>query len=156
MESIRNAILTACMLSACIGMLSALSPGGTLARQMKFLVSLVFAVCLALPFTQMELPPALETLVTQEAEAQQAQAEAMLRDEVLAETKTRLEASLTEALAAQGITCESLTAELHMEETGCIHITRVTAVCSDFAGANAVLSDLLGEEAEIVVTEILS
>ncbi len=155
MENIKSAVLAACMVSAGVGMLSALSPGGALGRQMKWIVSLLFAVCLAVPLHNTELPT-LDLLAEQEINAQNELAEEQLREQIMAETRKKLEYALKQALSEQGIRCDSLSAELHIDETGCIHISKVTAVCSDFAGANALLADLLGKEAEIVVTEVLS
>ena len=104
-------------------------------------------------YTKKELE---DLLAEQEINAQNELAEEQLREQIMAETRKKLEYALKQALSEQGIRCDSLSAELHIDETGCIHISKVTAVCSDFAGANALLADLLGKEAEIVVTEVLS
>lgn len=155
-DTIRSAAAAACMVSAGAGLLSLLTPGKALARQMRFLLSLLLAVSLAVPLLHMELPADLETLLQVETEERAAQLEAELREELEAQTAARLRSVLMQKLSDAGISCTELEVTLHSDADGCIHISRVTAVCDDFAGANRLLRTLLGEEGEIVVTEIVS
>ena len=57
-----NAVRIVCFVSTAAGMLSLLSPGKALARQMRFLLSLLMALSLAIPLTEITLPDDLETL----------------------------------------------------------------------------------------------
>lgn len=155
METLRSAVLYACMLSAAVGMLSLICPGKSMVRQMRFLISLLFAVSLAVPIARFELPPELDVLAQEELTAQTHVLDERVRESLLVETKQRTEQVLAEALASQGISCEELCAEVHIDADGRIYISKVTAQCDAFAQANAVLSDLLGEEVEISVTQIL-
>ena len=154
-ESIHAAVLAACMVSAGAGLLSLLSYGKTLARQMKFLLSLLFAVSLAVPLLHMELPEDLQTLVQVTAQEQAEALEEQLFESIAQETEQRVQSLLREKLAAECVTCTELTVTVHRDAENCIHISRVTAVCDDLARANALLPELVGEEAEIVVTQII-
>ena len=155
-DSVRSAVLAACMVSAGAGLLSLLSPGKALARQMKFLLSLLLAVSLAVPVLHMELPGDLETLLRIESEERTVELEAQLWTEMEAQTSAKLRSALLEQLAGNGIHCTELDVTLHRDAENCIHISKVTAVCDNFAAANRLLRELLGEEGEIVVTEIIS
>lgn len=146
-----SAVRILCFVSTAAGMLSLLSPGKALARQMRFLISLLMALSLAVPLLHMELPADLETLV--QTDAQEAAEELYRRLET--ETAERLRAALMQQLAEAGIGCTELTVTVHRDAENCIHISSVRAVCDDFAGASRLLHALTGGEGEIVVTEIL-
>ena len=146
-----DAVRIVCFVSAAAGMLSLLSPGKTLARQMRFLLSLVMALSIAVPLMDLTLPCDLETLV--QADAQEA--EEQLYAQIEAETAQRLQSALTEKLAEAGIGCTEIAVAVHRDAENCIHISSVTAVCDDLAGANRILRELTGGEGEVVVTEIL-
>jgi hypothetical protein len=154
-DAIHSAVLAACMVSAGAGLLSLLSCGKTLARQMKFLLSLLFAVSLAVPLLHMELPDDLETLVRVTAQEQAEALEERIYEELVQETEQRVRSVLLEKLAAAGITCTELTVTVHRDAENCIHISKVTAVCDAMERANALLPELVGKEAEIVVTQII-
>ncbi len=146
-----EAVRIACFVSAAAGMLSLLLPGKSLARQMKFLLSLMMALSLSVPLLHTELPADLETLTQMQTQAQEEQ----LYAEIAAETERKLEAVLREKLEEAGITVTELEVTVHRDAANCIHFSRVSTVCDDFAGANRLLRELTGEEGEIVVTEIL-
>lgn len=154
-EEIREAVLAACMVSAGAGLLSMLSYGKAAARQMKFLLSLLLAVSLAVPLLHMELPGDLETLVRTQAQEQAEALEEQIYEALTKETEARVRQVLLGKLEESGIVCTELTVTVHRDAEGCIHISRVTAVCDDLARANALLPGLVGEEAEIVVTQII-
>ena len=155
MESLKNAAVAMCMLSCAVSLVSLAAPAHALARQMKFLVSLLFAACLAVPLLHMELPSDPETLSGGSFSSQTQETENRVRESILRETQDYTAQALRQALANAGITCSELDVQVHIDESDCIHISKVTATCDDFAGANALLSDLLGGEGEIVVTQIL-
>lgn len=155
METLRSAVLCACMLSAAVGMLSMICPGRKLERQMRFLISLLFAVSLAVPIARFELPPELSVLAQEELTAQTQAMDERVRTALIEQTQARAEQALIDALQQRGITCEKLHVSVHFDENNCIYISKVTAQCEDFAGANKALADLLGEEVEVSVTQIL-
>lgn len=155
MEQMRAAVLSACMLSAAVGICSLIRPGKALERQIRFVISLLFVISLTVPLTQMEVPPELEVLAEERAVYQEG-LDAGLKEALLAETKRRTEEALTEQLAAAGITCTKMEAILYIDETGCIYCSDISAECSDFAGACAILEAILGEGVNICVTEVLS
>ena len=99
-----EAVRIACFVSAAAGMLSLLLPGKSLARQMKFLLSLMMALSLSVPLLHTELPADLETLTQMQTQAQEEQ----LYAEIAAETERKLEAVLREKLEEAGITVTEL------------------------------------------------
>lgn len=152
MEAFRAAMLAACMMSCAAGLIRLVTPEKTLARQIRFLLSMLFALGLAVPLLHARLPAGFGTEeMTFFTETMQEK----LHEQLLAETKTRLESVLREALRARGITCETVEVTLHIDENGCIHISKAQVTCDDFAAANAVLPDLLGGEGDYEVTQIL-
>lgn len=155
MESLKNAVVSACMLSCAVSLFSLAAPGKALAGQMKFLVSLLFAVSLAVPLLHFELPSDLETLASDALSMQTQETESRVRESMIEETQDCTAQALRQALANAGIHCSELDVQVHIDENDCIHISKVTVTCDDFAGANALLSDLLGGEGEIVVTQII-
>ena len=155
MEGIKNAVVSVCMLSCAVSLFSLAAPGKALAGQMRFLVSLLFAVCIAVPLLHLELPPDLETLASDAHRVQTEETERLVRESVIRETQDYTAQALREALTRAGIACTELDVQVHIDENDCIHISKVTATCDDFAGANTLLSDLLGGEGEIVVTQVI-
>ena len=155
MESLKTAVLSACMLGCGAGLVSMISPGKSMERQMHFLVSLLFAVGLMAAFTQFELPSDPGILAQEMLEEQTQAMDERIRTALLEQTKTGTEEAIRRKLEENGIHCTAVEATLHIDADNCIHISKVTVTCDDFAGANALLPDLLGEEAEICVTQIL-
>lgn len=155
-ETLKQTVTAACMLSAAVGMLSLICPGKRLERQMHLLISLLLAVSLAVPLLRLDLTE-LTDVTVQELFAQQTrQMEEQANALLLAETQAQTEQVLTDVLAGHGITCDRIEAQLHTDADGRICLNKVTVECDDFAGANALLADLLGEEAEICVTQVLT
>lgn len=149
MEQLRASVTGVCMLSAAVGICTLILPGKALERQVRFLLSVLFLISIAVPLTQMELPDVSAAAVPQT----QAQEYAALDDAVLRETQTRTEAALRERLTAADIRCEALSAALYMGEDRCIYCSEVQAVCSDPDRAAAILREALGEEVSIRVAE---
>lgn len=156
MEQLRAAVLAVCMLSAAVGLITLIRPGRVLERQVRFLVSLLFVVSLTAPFLHMEVPSSLGELQAREAQAHADAITAEMEAQMLAQTQMLAADALQELLAAQGITCEEITVQAHIGENGSIYLSEVSVRCDDFAGASGVLTDALGEEVSIRVTEVLS
>ena len=156
MEQLRASVLGACMLSAAVGMVSILQPGKRLDRQIRFLISLLFVISLASPFLRMDEPGLPELPAVQGDSAQTAALENTFEEQLLAETKRLGETALRERLAAAGIGCTALEAQVHIDGDGRIYFSEVTAECDQLAAACAVLQEALGEEVSIHVTEVLS
>ena len=136
-------------------MLASLAGGWKGGACVQGILALLFAACLAVPLLHMELPSDPETLSGGSFSSQTQETENRVRESILRETQDYTAQALRQALANAGITCSELDVQVHIDESDCIHISKVTATCDDFAGANALLSDLLGGEGEIVVTQIL-
>lgn len=152
----KASILSACMLSAAVGIVSLLRPGKTLERQIRLLLSVLFVISLAAPLAQIEVPPELPVLAEEQLRQREAELTAEMNERVLAETKPRVEQALKDLLGAEGITCTKMEAELYIDGEGCIYCSDIRAECSDFAKACAILTEAAGEGVNICVTEILS
>ena len=153
MERLRAGILSICMLSTAVAVCTLLRPEQALGKQLRFLLSLLLIIGLAVPLLQIRLP---EEAFSESAFAlQQAENRAAFEDRILQETQARTEAALRERLTAAGITCTALTAVLHRTEDGCIYCSEVQAACSKPERAAAVLREALGEEAEIIAGEMV-
>ncbi len=152
MESLKLSVKALCLLSAAVSVLSLMIKGKALAGQLRFLLSLLFAVGMASAFLQIELPADLEatardalTFHTQAAE-----------ETILHETAEKTAAILRQELENAGISCTELSVDVHRDEDGRISITKVCAECDDLAAANKLLADLLGEEVECSAAQILT
>lgn len=156
MEQMRASVLSACMLSAAVGICSLIRPGKALERQIRFLISVLFVISLAAPLMQITVPPDLGIMAEERSQAYEAALTAELEEAILAETKLQTERALIAQLTGAGITCTKLEASLYIDEEGCIYCTDIRAECNDFAGACAVLEAVMGEGVNIVVTEVLS
>ncbi len=156
MERLREAVLGACMLSTAVGIVSLIRPSRLLDRQIRFLISLLFVICLTVPFVQMDVPDLPEFLSGDHSAEPSEALQNALDTQLTAEAARRAEAVLKEQLTQAGITCTSLHAGVHIAEDGSIYISEVSAECSDLASACRVLEELLGKEVTICVTEALS
>lgn len=147
MEQMKAGILSVCMLSTAVGIVSLLKPDHTLGRQLRFLLSLLLVIGIAVPLLQIRLPDGVLTESSLAVQRESHQAE--FDDSILQETQSRVDSALQERLAAAGISCSELRTVLHRREDGCIYCSEVHAACSDPDSAAAVLRDALGEEVEI-------
>ncbi len=156
MEQMKTAVLSACMLSAAVGIISLIRPGKALERQIRFLVSILFVICLAAPVMQIEFPSDLGVFAEEQAQQHEEMLTAGMEEQLLKEVTHCTEQALIEKLASEGISCTKMKATLYIDEEECIYCSDIEAECDDFAGACAVLEEVLGEEVNIRVTEVLS
>lgn len=154
MEELRTVITAACMLSIAIGLCNMLRPSRQFEQQIRFLISLLFAVCLAGPLLRMDLtlaPPEADMVRTA---IQAEQITDTAQELILTETAEKTEAALCARLAENGITCPELKAEIHIDDKQRIYISEISAVCSDTVRAGAILRSDLGEEVTLHVAQL--
>ena len=154
MEQMRAGILSICMLSTAIGICSLLRPEQTLGRQLRFLLSMLLLIGLAVPLLQLRLPASAfsgEAFLQQQEEHREA-----FEERLLLETQKQTETALRERLSAEGITCTMLSVTLHRAEDGSIYCSEVQLSCNAPERAAALLRTLLGEEVSICAGEMVS
>lgn len=146
LESLRIAVISVCMLSIAVSVCTLILPDTALAKQVRFLISLLLIISLAVPLTDLEFPVSLQEIQQERSQ-----------ETALAVTETCLEDALIALLEENQIICEKLHVSVHIDETHCISIREVSVQVqySDFEKACLVLEQALGEEAEIHVTQIL-
>lgn len=144
LETLKSSVLSVCMLSTAVAICMLICPDTALEKQVKFLISLLFMISLAVPLMQLEFPESLE-------EMQQTQAETS----ALSLTQSCAEEALQLLLAQEGITCTELHVSVHIADDQSISITEVSAVCDDYQNACRVLENALEEGTALYVTEIL-
>lgn len=144
LESLKTSIIAVCMLSIAVAVCTLVCPNAVLAKQVKFLISLLFIISLAVPLTNLEFP--VDLLEIQQERSQES---------AQAVTQKYAEEALYLLLTQEEISCSELQVTVHIDENQSISISEVNAVCDDFQKACRVLEQALGEEVEIHVTEIL-
>ncbi len=154
MEHIRESILSACMLSASVGILSLIYPA-VLDRQIKFLMSMLFLVSMITPFIGMEFPTESAIVTAEQIQQGTIRLSDKVQESILQESQKRICEAVTEKLNSAGITCQSVEVELHMNDENCIYCSEVTVECDNFADACRILNALFGEEVKICVTETI-
>lgn len=142
--SLKTAVISVCMLSIAVAVCTLVTPNTALAKQVRFLISLLFIISFAVPLTDLEFPVSM-------SEVQQKQSQ----ETVQAVTQKYTENALRLLLEQEQVSCSELHVTVHINEDQSISIREVTAVCDDFQKACYVLEQALGEEAEIRVTQIL-
>ena len=155
MEGLRSAVLGACMLSTAVGIVTMLRPKGTMTRQIRFLLSVLFVLSLAVPLLHLELPDTLDVIETAPARAAEETADAALRQTVLTEARQRTAAALVALLEGAGIRCDRLEADVYIGADDRIYCSEVRAECADMAAACRLLREALGEEVTLYVTEVI-
>lgn len=154
MEQLRTIITAACMLSIAVGLCNILKPSKLFERQVRFLISLLFALCLAAPLLRIDWHAAPSELAAVQMEVRADQLRQDAQQLVLEETAARTENALCGILRNNGIVCPNLDAEIHIDDEQRIYISEVSAVCSDPAQAADLLRTNLGEEVTLHVTEL--
>ena len=154
MEHFRESILSVCMLSASIGILSLIYPSA-LDRQIKFLMSMLFLVSMITPFVGMEFPTESAIVTAEQIEQGKIRLSDKLQETVLKESEKRICEAVKEKLNSAGIRCDRVEVELHMNDENCIYCSEVKAECDNFADACRILNALFGEEVEICVTQTI-
>ncbi|MDE6004469.1 MAG: hypothetical protein K2G88_03690 [Oscillospiraceae bacterium] len=143
-ESLKISVISVCMLSIAVAVCTLVCPNAVLAKQVRFLIALLFVISLAVSLTNLEFPV---SLVEIQQERSQESAQAV--------TEKYAEQALYLLLTQEEISCSELHVTVHIDENQSIFISEVSAVCDDFQKACHVLKQALGEEVEIHVTEIL-
>ncbi len=153
MEQMKTVVIGACMLSLAVGLCHMIKPSRTFEKQVRFLVSMLFVICMVSPFLHLEFSDIPELLAEAEETEQSQALEEELQSQVLASTRTQTEAAIAQLLTAQGIACSEIAVTVHIDETGCISISEVSVTCDDEQKASESLRSALGEEVVLHVAE---
>lgn len=156
MEQLRTIITAACMLSIAVGLCNVLKPSKLFERQVRFLISMLFAICLAAPILRIDWRAAPSELARTQMDVQAEQLTQEAQQLVLEETALQTESALRGILEDSGITCPELDVSIHIDDEQCIYISEVSAVCSNAPQAGELLRTNLGEEVTLHVTELAS
>lgn len=144
METLQSSVLAVCMLSIAVAVCMLICPNTVLQKQIRFLISLLFVISLALPLKQIEFPDSLEQM--QRERSQQTVQEV---------TEHSVEDTLNTLLAQNAVLCQELNVTVHIDENYCISITDVSVICDDVQHAVEIMKEVLGEGVEIHAAEIL-
>ncbi|MBO4877756.1 MAG: hypothetical protein J5501_07110 [Ruminococcus sp.] len=148
MEEIRNTVISACTVSACISLIASVSNGTRLGKSVRFIGDLVLALLLITPFingaslSELSLMPVdtgYSSYVTEE----------QYRQTVCREAEDNLRSMLCAELESAGIEYEEIEPEMHIDEQWNICIDRVRIKAGSSDAAEAVRS-YLGEETEVL------
>lgn len=154
MNDLKAVLTAACMVSLAVGLCHALKPSHLFERQVRFLISLLFVIGLAGPILTIDWRSAAAIIQNEPAAAENPQLEEELEVQLLQETAVRSETALRELLASNGISCTELDVSVHIDETNCIYISEVSAVCSDAGKTTDILREQLGEGVTIHASEM--
>ncbi|MBQ9110750.1 MAG: hypothetical protein IJY06_05225 [Oscillospiraceae bacterium] len=156
MQQLKTIITAACMLSIAVGICNVLRPSKLFERQVRFLISLLFTLCLAAPLLRIDWHAPLPELAAGEMEMQADRLRQDAQQLILEETAVRTESALTKLLNENGIACQTVDVQVHIDDEQCIYISEVSTACSDPAQAAGLLRTNLGEEVTLHVTELAS
>ena len=143
-ENLKSAVLSVCMISICVAVCTLICPDTVLTKQVRFLISLLFIISLAVPLTDIEFPESLVQIQEQKAQ-----------ESAVSVTKECAERALLLLLSQADISCTELHVTVHIDEHQRISITEVSAVCDDYQNTCRILHEAVGEGAELHVTQIL-
>ncbi len=153
MEQITAIVTGACLLSLAVGVVHMIRPSKAFEQQVRFLVSMLFIVCITKPFLTLEMPGFSSITDTAEAAVQCDTLADETQTQVLAATRMQTEHAVAQYLTANGITCTQVTAIMNIDGTGSISISEVSVMCSPPETAAALLQSVLGEGVTLHVAE---
>ncbi|MBQ7003814.1 MAG: hypothetical protein IJN57_07625 [Oscillospiraceae bacterium] len=155
MEQFRTIISGACMLSLAMGLCTMIQPGRLLEKQMRFLLSLLFVLCMAVPFLRIDYDTLTERLMQADVLPESGTLTTAMEQQLLEKTALCSESAVRTLLSAEGIACTDVSVSVHISETGSISISEVSVVCDDFQRASMLLRQQLGEEVALRVEEVV-
>ena len=146
---IKAAVLAVCAVSAAKSLIGQTSGSVKMKGQLRLILDILLALVITAPFVSgfadFSLPDISAYELSDSSYAQE------LYDCALAErTASNVSDILTEQLAAAGIGCGKITAEVNILSDGSISISRVTVNTEDIEGAAEVIHNTLGDETEVV------
>ncbi|MCR5708621.1 MAG: hypothetical protein K6G82_10150 [Ruminococcus sp.] len=150
---IKAAVLAVCSVTAAKCLIGQTAGSLKMKGQLKLILDILLALVITAPFVSGFSDLSLPEIGAYELSDTEYQQE--LYDRALAEqTATNVENILIEQLAAAGIDCKKISAEVNILSDGSISISRVTVDTEDIAGAAEVIRCTLGDETEVVNEEI--
>ncbi|MDO4862737.1 MAG: hypothetical protein Q4A05_01100 [Ruminococcus sp.] len=146
---IKAAVLAVCVVSAAKSLIGQTAGSVKMKDQLRLILDILLALVITAPFVSgfagFELPEIGAYKLTDYDYSQE------LCDRALAEqTAANVCDILAEQLAAAGIDCGKISAEVNILSDGSISISRVTVNTEDTEGAAEVIHNTLGAETEVV------
>lgn len=149
MEIMKNAVLSACMISAGLSLIGRIVSGTKLGRSVSFTGELVLLIVLLSPFLQWFRSAAVSD-ITSDIVFDENSAGTDYEELLLSETASNISRILADRLEAEGIDCSLIEPDVHISESGCIIIERVRIESSAPDTAAGVIKSCLGEETEVI------
>ena len=146
---IKAAVLAVCVVSAAKSLIGQMTGNMKMKDQLRLILNIILALVITTPVVSglagFSLP---ETDIGSCIDYDSARE---LYDRALAEqTASNVNDILTEQLAAAGIDCGKINAEVNISPEGSISINRVTVSTEDILGAAEVIRNTLGAETEVI------
>ncbi len=156
MEEIKSVIFGACMLSLAVGVCNMVRPSRLFEKQVRFLISLLFVLCLSVPLLQIDYEGIAARLEHADALPEADSLTAAMEQQLLEETALCSEAAIRTLLEQNGIRCMQAQVSVHIDAAGSISISEVSVTCDDFRSASQLLRQQLGEGVKLCVEETAS
>lgn len=145
----KAAVLAVCVFSAAKSLIGQTAGSVKMKDQLKLILDILLALVITAPFVSGFADFRLPEIANYELADYDCPQK--LYDAALAEqTASNVCDILAEQIAAAGIDCEKITAEVNILSDGSISISRVTVNTEDIEGAAAVIRNTLGDETEVV------
>lgn len=145
----KAAVLAVCVFSAAKSLIGQTAGSVKMKDQLKLILDILLALVITAPFVSGFADFQLPEIGNYELADYDCSQE--LYDAALAEqTASNVCDILAEQIAAAGIACEKITADVNILSDGSISISRVTVNTEDIEGAAEVIRNTLGGETEVV------
>lgn len=154
MDRFQTIITTACMLSITIGLCNALKPTAIFEKQIRFLISMIFVLCISAPILQLRKGTISFFVPKYNMQIQSAELTEQVHQSILDKTAEQINAALQELLRRNGIICTKLDVRVHIDEGQRIYISEVSAECDQPDHACEILRASLGEEVILHVSQM--
>lgn len=148
MENVKSAVMAVCIVSAAKCLIGNIASASKLKNQLTMVLNLLLAVVMISPFVSgisgFELPQISDYELEYDYSGD-------IYAEVLVEqTAMNIESVLIGQIAAAGIPCEKIEAEINISPDYSISISRVTVTSEDFQAAAEIIRKSLGDGTEVV------
>lgn len=154
MDQLKAILTTACLLSLTIGLCNVLKPGVIFEKQIRFIISLIFVLGLVSPILSLKSDGVCVTFAKSSGEVNAQSLTEQMYDEILIITEDKTETALLELLSSNGVECEDLQIQAHIDEGQCIYISEVSVVCDEPQRTCEILRESLGEEVVLHVSQM--
>lgn len=149
MENFTSAVRTVCIVSAGICLVRNMTGGTKLKTHMELLLKLIFALVLLAPIVKGGIELELPDFSSYSGGGYSFSPE-LYDSELIRQTSENIAEVLRTQIEAAGLSCDKITAEVNISESGSISINRVIISSEDFEAAAQIIRSSLGAETEVV------